>query len=93
MPYLVAYDIADPRRLQRVARFLERRALRLQKSVFLFDGDRDAVSALLDQAAELIRPAEDVVQAWELARGTPSPVAPAGVVLGGRRPLFVRRGE
>ena len=39
MHYLVAYDIADPRRLRRVARLMERRATRCQKSVFLFRGD------------------------------------------------------
>src|SRR5204862_195561 len=47
MHYLVAYDITDPRRLQRVARFLEKRALRCQKSVFLFAGDAAQLAALL----------------------------------------------
>lgn len=36
--FLVAYDIASPRRLRRVARCLERQAIRTQKSVFLFQG-------------------------------------------------------
>ena len=52
MPYIMAYDIADPGRLRRVARLLERHALRCQKSVFLFQADRPAVEALLDQAPE-----------------------------------------
>ena len=45
MSFLVAYDIADPKRLRRVARLLERYALRCQKSVFLFDGDETGVAA------------------------------------------------
>ncbi|MCR4414896.1 MAG: CRISPR-associated endonuclease Cas2 [Thermoguttaceae bacterium] len=31
MPFVIAYDIADPRRLRRVARFWERHAIRCQK--------------------------------------------------------------
>jgi CRISPR-associated endonuclease Cas2 len=98
MLYLVAYDIADPRRLKRVARFLERRALRCQKSVFLFRGDRAAVAALLEGLTPLLAPQDDVVQAWPLTRnpidpgfvrGTPLPVQPASVVLAGRQCLFV----
>ncbi len=96
MYYLIAYDIADPRRLQRVARTMERHALRCQKSVFLFRGDGAAVEALLDTLAPLLVPEEDVVQAWKLAqdqpaagllRGTPLNVHPAAVILdpAGRR--------
>lgn len=95
--FLIAYDVSDPRRLRRVARVLERRAVRCQLSVFLFRGTAAEVAALLDELAALIRPAEDVVQAWpvppgvppdEYARGAVRPVRPAAVVLGGR-PLFV----
>jgi len=63
MTYLVAYDIANPRRLQRVARFLERNAVRCQKSVFLFHGDAVAIEQLLNQLAPLLQPTEDCVQA------------------------------
>jgi CRISPR-associated protein Cas2 len=99
MVYLIAYDIADPRRLQRVAHFMERRALRCQKSVFLFHGDGVAVAVLLDQVSPLLDAACDVVQAWQLAggppplglvRGSPLSVYPAGVVLGREQTLFVQ---
>lgn len=33
--YLLAYDIADPRRLARVARIVSREALRIQYSVYV----------------------------------------------------------
>jgi CRISPR-associated protein Cas2 len=72
MPYIVAYDIADPRRLKRVARLLERSALRRQKSVFLFDGSASEVESLLDELATLIDVEQDVVQAWLLAARTPA---------------------
>jgi CRISPR-associated protein Cas2 len=97
MLFLLAYDIADPRRLRRVARFLEKRALRCQYSVFLFRGERAAVARLLDEVRPLLDAARDVVQAWpiagdpdpDLVRGTPRPIYPAGVVLAGRQVLFV----
>lgn len=51
--WLVIYDIASPRRLGRVAKTLERRALRLQYSVFLGiwtdGGAREALGLLATQ--------------------------------------------
>src|SRR5439155_405359 len=91
MRYVIAYDIADPARLRRVARRMERHALRCQKSVFLFQGDAAAVAALLDEVAALLDLREDIVQAWKLsqdgpgatlARGEPLNVRPQAVVLG-----------
>ena len=99
MAYLIAYDIADPRRLQRVARFLERRAVRCQKSVFLFQGSETALVGLLDEAARRIDPDADVLQAWRLAsgqgplglvRGTALPIYPAGVVVAAGQEHIVR---
>ncbi|MBV9123670.1 MAG: CRISPR-associated endonuclease Cas2 [Planctomycetes bacterium] len=98
MDWLIAYDIAHPRRLRRVARLLEKRAVRCQYSVFLFQGERSAVVQLLDEIARLLRAREDVVQAWpvagqaagpDLARGCSRPVRPAGVVLAGGQVLWV----
>jgi CRISPR-associated protein Cas2 len=88
--FLIAYDVADPRRLARVARRLERQAFRVQYSVFLFEGTRTALRLLLDDAGEVIRPAEDRLQAWALdprestqgeLRGRPMTVFPAGAVI------------
>ena len=75
----------DPRRLQRVARVLERHALRAQKSVFLFRGGAAALGKLLDEAARHMDREADALQAWRLApgqqllgeaRGRPLPVQP-----------------
>ena len=91
MFYLIAYDIAHPRRLARVARRLEKGAFRVQYSVFMFEGSRAELRKLLDTAAQAIRPSEDRLQAWALdARETPEgdlrgqalAIFPAGAVLG-----------
>jgi CRISPR-associated protein Cas2 len=99
MRFLIAYDIADPARLRRVARRLERLALRCQKSVFLFRGSREEVVAVLEGLAPLLDEEQDVVQAWLLSpnqpdglvRGAPLPARPGGVVLGEDLRLFVGR--
>lgn len=61
-PYLIAYDISDSRRLQRVHRLLKSRAIAMQKSVFiavLNEADREeltaAIEALIDQKADDVR--------------------------------------
>jgi CRISPR-associated endonuclease Cas2 len=100
MHFLVAYDIADPKRLRRVARCMERRAIRCQKSVFWFDGTADALARLLEEVRPLIDPAADVVQAWclaagqdpcGLALGAAADIRPAAVVLAPPHWLGVRR--
>jgi CRISPR-associated protein Cas2 len=89
--YLIAYDIADRRRLQRVARHFEKHAQRRQKSVFLADMTESQLQTLLDGAAELMSLSADIVQAWRIApdqtcdgvgRGAVIPLRPEGVVYG-----------
>lgn len=100
MYFLVAYDIADPRRLQRVARFMERRALRCQKSVFLYRGDIQGVDRMLNEVVRLLDVREDIVQVWQLAkgqplkgwyRGQPMPLDPACCVLSPDRVVLVEK--
>ncbi len=56
---IVSYDIADPRRLNRVAKVLEAAGTRIQKSVFECGLSPDALSALRLRLRRLIDPAED----------------------------------
>jgi len=102
MHFLIAYDIADPRRLRRVARRLERHALRCQKSVFVFDGTGEDLQAVLEELKPLLDLAEDIVQAWRLAkgepasgvvRGSPANIRPASTVLHASGNHFVKDRE
>ena len=101
MRYLVCYDIAHPRRLRRVARILERHALRCQKSVFLFRGTAQELDQVLALTAEEIDPHADLVQAWRLAcdqphegraRGRVIPLFPASVVYDGGQTFLTSAG-
>ncbi len=81
--FLIAYDVSDPIRLRRVARALERRAVRVQYSVFLFHGEQAALAELIEDLRRLIRPDEDVLQAWPVPPG----VDPDRYALGAVRPV------
>ncbi len=60
--HLICYDIADPRRLRRVARVCERYAQRLQDSVFLADLDEAELRRLMFALARVIDTASDSVR-------------------------------
>lgn len=90
MRFVITYDIADPKRLRRVARCLERAAVRCQKSVFLFEGTETELATLLALAESFLDLKADVIQSWKLradqpllgdVRGAANPVYPGFVVL------------
>jgi len=64
MRFIVAYDICEPRRLKRVAKRLEQSAVRVQKSVFVYEGTRGELDAVCGDLMNLIDIHEDRIQAW-----------------------------
>jgi len=62
--FIIAYDISHPKRLRRVARIMEKHAIRSQKSVFQFYGTGDELLAVVNELREVIDHEEDLVQAW-----------------------------
>ncbi len=64
--YLISYDIADPRRLSRVARCLQKQACRVQYSVFVTETTRPRLERLLRDLDELIETREDDIRAYPL---------------------------
>ncbi|GJL75635.1 CRISPR-associated endonuclease Cas2 [Nitrosomonas sp.] len=56
---IISYDIAHPRRLNRVAKVLETAGVRVQKSVFECGLTPDALIALRSRLRRLIHPGED----------------------------------
>lgn len=67
--WLVAYDIADPKRLARVHRLLVAWALPAQYSVFLLVATRESVGVLVGELARLIHPRQDDVRIFRLEAG------------------------
>ena len=65
--YLVCYDIADPKRLAKLARFLEKRAFRIQYSVFFAPKkSKEDIYRLAQEITEFIEPQEDDVRIYKI---------------------------
>lgn len=64
--YLIAYDIAEPRRLQRLHRRLRRDGLAMQESVFLVQCNQGGIGTLMDELAALIHRREDDLRAYPI---------------------------
>jgi CRISPR-associated protein Cas2 len=93
MLFLIAYDIADPKRLRRVARAMEKWGTRCQKSVFILRGSIVRLEKAMQAVTPLIAHDEDIVQAWRLSSeedaqgwtlGTTRQTCPAGIVVAGK---------
>lgn len=64
--YLIAYDIANPRRLSRVHRCLKKQGMPVQYSVFTVVAKRKSLIRLLESLALLLEPSEDDVRCYRL---------------------------
>ena len=85
---IICYDIADPKRLGRLFRFLRKCAAPLQYSVFLFSGDDRQLERCLQGLLRLIDTKEDDLRAYPLpARGLRvrlgKPALPEGILWSG----------
>lgn len=78
MRYLVAYDISDDRRLQRVAKVCEDYGIRVQKSVFECDLEPEQFEEMWSRMLQEIDPDEDLVAAYPLCRSCAARVICAG---------------
>ena len=68
--WLLAHDIRDKKRLQRVWRFLRKEGVRLQYSVYLLAGTRYQVEAIIDRLRRLIDESADDVRIYPLTENT-----------------------
>jgi len=66
MNMIVAYDIADPRRLNRVAKVIKDYGIRVQKSIFEVHADRRIFAEMKARIEDEIEPALDGVKYFPL---------------------------
>ncbi len=64
--YMVAYDVADPKRLNRVRYRLKKEGVTAQKSVFLVLGSEKFINRLLDRLTEIMDPKKDDLRAYPI---------------------------
>ncbi len=62
--WLICYDIANPKRLQRIHYRVARKAMPVQYSVYLFHGSAGQLEALFAELETLIHPKEDDIRAY-----------------------------
>ncbi len=67
--WIVTYDIADPKRLRRVAQLLEEEGERVQDSVFEIWAGRDSMRRLRQRARPLMKLDEDSLRCYPLCGG------------------------
>ncbi len=89
--YLLAYDIADPRRLQRIHRLIKKKGVAAQNSVFFVDGTESAVNEFMDEIADLMAEKEDDLRAYPIS--SPGNVWTFGVNPLAETPLVQMNGE
>lgn len=93
-PWLIGYDITDPKRLQKVHRFLKGHAVDVQYSVFLGVMGQRQLEVVRRGLAELIKAAEDDVRVYPIPERCEAvmlgrQVFPDGVLLAGPELLRV----
>jgi len=64
--FLICYDIADPKRLGRVHRYLKKQGLPVQYSVFTTESKRPQLEKLLAGIKSIINQREDDVRCYTL---------------------------
>lgn len=68
--WLVTYDIADPRRLTRLFKYLKKQGVPVQYSVFLVEASAAKMGSLVVQISKMIDPGADDVRAYHLPENT-----------------------
>lgn len=68
--WLLAYDIKDAKRLQRVGRYLAKEGVRLQYSVYWIKGGRPHIDKILAHLATLTNAKHDDVRAYPMGANT-----------------------
>jgi len=65
--FLISYDIADNKRLSKIARVLEKEAIRIQYSLFLYkDATKEELNSLLQKILKLYNENEDDIRVYRI---------------------------
>lgn len=66
MKFVICYDIANNKRLQKVSKFLEKRAIRVQYSIFEMEGDKKIIKEIMKDLEDLIDKEQDRIYVFQL---------------------------
>lgn len=65
--YIIAYDICDKKRLQKVHRIVKEYAMSLQHSVFIAPFDQNLLDELIGKLNNIIKASEDDIRMYPLS--------------------------
>lgn len=78
---LIAYDIADPKRLREVAQICEDYGIRVEKSVFECDLSETYFNMFWKEINHYIHPEEDALIAYSVCKSCIKEVKSAGIIV------------
>ncbi len=65
--FIISYDIADPKRLGKIGRLMEKHAIRVQYSVYLYnDATREEVLGLVARVERIYDPEKDDIRVYKI---------------------------
>ncbi len=88
MLHLVAYDIRDPKRLNKVAKTCEDFGIRVEYSVFECDLDERNFVKLWERLTDIIDPDADCILAYKICNSCVSKITSIGAVVRPGKPLL-----
>ena len=63
--YLICYDISDKKRLSKIAKIVEKKAFRIQRSIYLLDNaSKKELYDLLDEVLEILNKKQDDLRVY-----------------------------
>jgi CRISPR-associated protein Cas2 len=65
--FVICYDIADPKRLKKIAKIIEKKAFRIQKSIYVaFDMTKDEVLSIVDSVINIYDEKYDDIRIYKI---------------------------
>ncbi len=65
--FVIAYDISDPKKLQKIAKIIEKRALRIQYSIYVyFDATQKDITSLLKEVTKIYDEKKDDIRVYKI---------------------------
>ncbi len=65
--FIIAYDIADAKRLKKIAKLIEKDALRIQYSIYFYhDSTQEEVTKLLEKVSKIYDEKKDDIRVYKI---------------------------
>jgi len=67
--FLISYDISNPKRLSKVGRYMDKKALRVQYSIYLLECDsKEDLHEVIDGLLKIINEKEDDLRVYAIGK-------------------------